>query len=535
MHIRFFIYLLSFISLQAYAQSDSTSEQIRKASEHLRLGNQVVIRGEKVHCKTLLPEFYQRNVFQPAWDKSDKVALLKVLSDTELDGLHPADYHYALLDSLRPVMKSPEERAELDMLFTDAFLLYASHYLNGKVNPETVDSEWKAIRREGNAREFLENALASDQVEEVLRSLEPDFAGYAALRDALARYREVKARGGWESIPEGTTLKPGMTDSLRLPILAKRLLLTGDLSAPLDDEYVLSSAMVEAIKAYQKRNGLEVDGALGKQTVESLNVPVEVRIDQIIANMERYRWISQNLGQHYVMVNIADFSMKAYRSGQETYRESVIVGKTYRKTPVFSSKMTYIVLNPYWVVPPTILFNDILPEVQKNAGYLNTKNIKVLQGFGTSSEYIDPLTIEWSKYSKGYFPFTLRQEPGPTNALGQVKFMFPNTYNVYMHDTPSKELFQKTDRAFSSGCIRLRNPMDFAYYLLQDQPRWNKENVQKVLKEGKEQTILLKEHVGVHVLYLTSWIDEGVVHFRKDIYARDLPLITALKQSSPTI
>lgn len=526
---------LCLLSFTSWSTDDASNEHIRKAVELIRLGNEAIIQGETIYCKALLPEFYQRNEFNLAWDTKDKKQLLGVLGNASEDGLFPNDYHYdALLRSSSP-SKSLEEKAELDLMLTDAFLLYASHFLNGKVNPETVDGEWKAVRREGNAREFLEQALASDNIESSLRNLKPGHSGYDLLKKQLTIYKNLAADGGWNPIPEGPTLKVGMTDSVRVPKLIDRLLASGDLALMKNNNFELNPMIESALKKYQIRNGLEVDGALGKQTLESLNIPVEDRINQILINMERYRWIAQDLGEHYVIVNIADFQLQVFRQGNLTFEENVIVGKTFRKTPVFSSKMTYMVLNPYWVVPPTILFQDFLPEIQKNPAFLTAKNIKVLQGFGTSAPIIDPSTVDWKQYSKSNFPFTLRQDPGPTNALGQVKFIFPNNYNVYIHDTPSKEMFQRADRAFSSGCIRLKNPMNFTHYLLKDNPKWDKTAIDKIMKEGKEYTIFLDKPVNVHILYLTSWVEKGEIQFRKDVYNRDQPLLTALLQDSPKL
>lgn len=529
------IVIFCILPISIWATDDPSNEHIRKALELIRMGSEVSIGDERIYCKSMLPEFYQRNDFQLVWTARFRKEFLNVLSKVSEDGLSSDDYHFQILSEMDKSSKSPEQKAELDLMLTDAFLLYASHFLNGKINPETVDSEWKAMRREGNARAFLEQTIENGEITAALKSLKPSHAGYDALKSQLKKFLSIKDSGGWTQISEGPTLKTGMTDSVRIPQLINRLMITGDLNPDEHPSYTLDIYLEQALRQYQKRNGLEVDGALGKQTIESLNIPIEIRIEQILVNLERYRWISQDLGKHYIIVNIADFQMQVFQNGALTYEENVIVGKTYRKTPVFSSKMTYIVLNPYWVVPPTILFQDFLPEIQKNPSFLVSKNIKVLKGFGTDAQIIDPSTVDWTLYSKNNFPFTLRQDPGPTNALGAVKFIFPNTYNVYIHDTPSKEMFLRTDRAFSSGCIRLKNPLNFAYYLAKNNPGWSKESIDKVLKEGKEHTLLLKNPLNVHILYLTCWVDNGQIHFRKDIYNRDKPVIKALREKANSI
>ena len=510
-------------------------ELIRQKTEMITADIPVTIKGEPIFCKTALPQFYINRQFKKVWDESKAGELIGILEKATDEGLTPNDYHFETLKSFSSSNRDDMEQAEYDLLLTDAFLLYASHFLNGKVNPETVDSEWQAIRREGDAKAYLDSALVKNTVKETLKALAPDLSAYRGLKNALAEYRAIQRKEGWKEIPSGETLKPGMADSVRIPLLIDRLKISLDLKSTIEDPFTYSDQVAEAVKIYQIRNGLEADGNLGKLTTASLNVPVEERINQIIINMERYRWAAENMGDHYVMVNIADFKMQVYKEGKKTFEEKVIVGKPFRKTPVFSSKMTYMVLNPTWTVPPTILFNDILPEAKKNPAYLVNKNIKVLQGQGSSATVVDPYSVNWSDLSKRNFPYTLRQDPGPTNALGVVKFMFPNKYNVYIHDTPSRELFNKTDRAFSSGCIRLNNPLKFAYYLTKDKPGWTEETIQKRIDDKKEQSILLDKPLSVHILYLTAWVTEGKVHFRTDLYDRDQAVLQALQETPPSL
>ena len=518
----------------SYITAAQPNEYLRKKSEDLSSGMEVIVGSEKIYCQKMLPEFYQRRDFELAWSAADKKEMIEIIDGASEEGLQPDDYHFETIRQFIARFSTPTEKAELDLLLTDAFLLYASHFLNGKVNPETVDSEWKAIRREGNAREFLERAISKKRIKEDLQSLESQHAGYSALKSALQKYKEIKINGAWSLIPIGETLKIGGADSIRVPLLIDRLLATQDLTQRPSNRIIYSESIAESVKKYQQRNGLETDGNLGKMTTTMLNVSVDERIDQIKINLERYRWISKELGTHYVLVNIADYSMQVLKNEKLTFKEKVIVGKPFRKTPVFSSKMSYMVVNPTWTVPPTILFNDILPEVKKNPGYLATKNIRVLQGQGSSVSIIDPYTIDWTALSRGNFPYILRQDPGPINALGVVKFMFPNQYNVYIHDTPSKELFERSDRAFSSGCIRLNNPLSFAKYLLQEDPKWNEERLNKVIANGMEQSIMLDKPLNVHILYLTSWVDNGQVHFRNDLYQRDKPVLDALNSKPPS-
>ncbi len=525
-------FLLIWLQLPAQNQSD---ENIRKRVEALVSGADVVIKGERIYCSKLLPEFYQSQLFTLVWNKKNQNELIAAIGMADAEGLNPDDYHLRALLDLKKEKLNAEEKAELDLLLTDAYLLYASHFLNGKVNPETVDSEWKAIRREGNPLIFLTEALKHNNIHESLSSLTPKHLGYQKLKDALLFYTSIAQKGGWQTIPSGETLKSGMTDSLRVPLLIDRLMLSGHLTNRPANGYVYSENLAAAVATFQQQNSLEADGNLGKNTLAALNTPVSQLIDQLRVNLERFRWISQELGAHYVFVNIANYQMEVYYQGVLTFREKVIVGKPFRKTPVFSSKMTYFVLNPYWTVPPTILFNDILPELKKNPEYLSTKNIRVFSGYGSNATELAANTINWSSLSKGNFPYVLRQDPGPTNALGVVKFMFPNTYNIYIHDTPSKELFNRQDRTFSSGCIRLNNPLSFARYLIKNDPAWTESQLEKALETGKEKTIMLRHPLHVHILYLTAWAENDAVYFSKDPYLRDQAVLLALNQSAPGI
>lgn len=510
-------------------------EFIRQKVEMIAAGIPATAGDDIIYCRTVLPQFYQARQFKKAWNEREARDLIQTISQADEEGLNPENYHLKSLQELQGKEKDGILNAEYDLLLTDAFLLYSTHFLNGKINPETVDSEWQAVRREGDAKVVLEEALDKSKVKEVLKDLAPDHFGYKGLRNALKEYRSIANKGGWSTIAAGETLKPGMTDSVRVPQLIDRLKTSLDLKQAISDRFAYSEQIAEAVKNYQIRNGLEADGNLGKLTTASLNVPVTERIDQIVINMERYRWAAEEMGSHYVIVNIADYQMQVFKEKKMTFEEKVIVGKPFRKTPVFSSKMSYMVLNPTWTIPPTILFNDILPEAKKDPEYLVKKNIRVLSGQGSNATIVDPYSVDWSSLSKSNFPYTLRQDSGPTNALGAVKFMFPNKYNVYIHDTPSRELFNKTDRAFSSGCIRLNNPLQFASYLMQGRSDWTLEKIQQIIKDGKEQSVMLKEPLMVHILYLTAWVSEGKVQFRSDLYERDRHILKALGDPPPTI
>jgi L,D-transpeptidase YcbB len=279
---------------------------------------------------------------------------------------------------------------------------------------------------------------------------------------------------------------------------------------------------------FQRRNGLTADGIVGRGTIEALNISVDDRIASIEANLERWRWLSDDLGERYIKVNIANFELQAIEEDRIVFQSEAIVGRPFRKTPVFSSLITFLVFNPDWTVPNTILINDIVPAVIRNPDYLASRGMKVLRSDGAE---VNPASIDWQSVTLGNFRYRIRQEPGPDNALGRVKFMFPNQYSVYIHDTPVRNLFSQTDRSFSSGCIRIYKPLEFAEYLLRDNPAWTPTQIKSQLDLERMRTVNLNKPVPVHMLYLTAWADDdGVVFFRRDIYDRDQRLLTALSQ-----
>lgn len=304
-----------------------------------------------------------------------------------------------------------------------------------------------------------------------------------------------------------------------------RLRASGDITVDSAKPDLYGPALVMAVKRFQNRHGLEPDGVVGKQTVAAMNVPVEERIRQIVLNMERWRWLPEDLGDRYILVNIAGFKLTLVDSGAVWDRMRVAVGKPYRRTPVFSDRIRYLEFNPYWTVPYSIATRDLLPKIKKNPGILKVKGYELLR----DGKSVAPETINWSSLSRKNFPYTLRQKPGPKNALGRVKFMFPNQFAVYLHDTPGRQVFGHASRAFSSGCIRLARPIDLAEQVLRDTPDWNRERIDAVLETGKRTVVNLAKRLPVHLTYSTAWSGEGgTINFRPDIYGRDKSLHEAL-------
>jgi murein L,D-transpeptidase YcbB/YkuD len=533
---RWLLFLSGLLCFPGPLAADTTAvrDQIQRDVALIRSGGDVVINGQGVASVQVLPALYERNDYNPIWMRRDSVEqLFNVLDNIDLDGLDAADYHAATLEALRTELAkvtTPDAvlTAQYDILLTDSLIRLGYHLLVGKVDPVELDNHWNMEYTIGGLDTTLKLATAIEQgrVTELVNDLRPQHPVYANLRAALARYREIARQGGWQAVPGGTTLKPGMTDS-RVAALRKRLAATADLPSADVNSTLFDGALEQGVKQFQRRHGLEADGLVGKGTLAAMNVPVEDRIEQIRVNLERARWVLHNLPDEYVLTDIAGFQVTYVRDGEVIWSSRAQVGKPYRKTPVFRSEISYLEINPTWTVPPTILYQDIIPKLQKDPDYLNRKNMRVLQNNG---QPVDPDTIDWSKYSRRGFPYLIRQQPGPQNALGRIKFMFPNKHAVYLHDTPSKSLFGRTERAFSSGCIRVENPYDFAELLLKSD-EWRKERVLEVVDSQKTTRVNLPVPVTVILLYWTVNADaEGRVVFKKDIYNRDGPILAGLER-----
>jgi murein L,D-transpeptidase YcbB/YkuD len=532
------------------ATSETLAVRLQKKIETERRRDRFTCREELICGVTDLPLFYARRGFAPAWMPTAAVdnaqALVAALQAARRDGLQVEDYHLSTiellleevkLDRLFGLASDPGLVVDLDLLLTDAFLLVGSHLLAGRVNPETIHSEWVAFNPEADLARTLETALANGTIEASLNQLRPPHPGYAALRKALERYRGIEADGGWPLLPRvGVPAKT--TASEHNALLRQRLSISGDLSptegyAELDH---FDAHLQKALRRFQLRQGLPQTGRLDEQTLEELNVPAAARIRQIELNLERWRWIPHHLGRRYLLVNAADYRLAVVEDGQTRWDMRVVVGKHYRKTPVFSADLQYLELNPYWNVPQTIAVNDILPKVKKDPAYLVRKEFKVFENWRPGASEIDPLTIDWSRITKNNFRFKLRREPGPLNDLGRIKFIMPNRFAVYLHDTPNRKLFAKNFRHYSSGCIRLEKPIELAEYLLREDPGWTRRDIRQAIDSARSRVVYLKEPVPVHLLYWTAWVDEdGVVNFRKDIYRRDPPLDLALRQRPPRV
>ncbi|HEY4596621.1 MAG TPA: L,D-transpeptidase family protein, partial [Thermoanaerobaculia bacterium] len=464
---------------------------------------------------------YQRRQYAPAWinDKGvrpDADELIAALADAPADGLDAERYRLADLRQRLVQAKgapnsppNPGDLAEIDLRLSDAFLRFAADLHNGAVNPELIYGDCELDIPETDLSATLESALAAGHVRQSLAELAPAHAGYKALKAALAQYRALAARGGWPAVPEGPPLKPGDRGE-RVAALRARLEASGDLApdaSPAEARDLFDAPLQAALVKFQDRHGLDPDGKMGKGTLAALDVPAEQRVRQIEINLDRWRWLPRDLGdpgERYIMVNIAGFHLDVMDGGKSVLAMKVVAGKPTTRTPMFSGRMTNVVLNPYWNVPPDIARKEVLPRIAREPGYAEKEGLEVQ---GTE----------------------VRQKPGPQNSLGRVKFLFPNRFNVYLHDTPARALFSRTVRSFSHGCIRIEKPVELAEYLLQDDPRWTPEKIAATIAKGREAWITIPRPLPVHLVYWTAWVDDaGTVQLRDDLYGRDKPLLKIL-------
>jgi L,D-transpeptidase YcbB len=527
--------LLCVISLTVAAQVSPPSglqEALRARIEAVREATPTarVVRGSRLLQARAVAAFFEGRAFKAAWTgPQDAEAVVAAIRRLDEDGLTPADYHLAAIESLvaaRTKAASAEAEADLQILLTDAVAALVDHVRYGKVQPLTLDPRWNVDPRVGTPA--LETTLAELEAAAApagaIDALKPTHFIYAGLKKELGRLREVAKGGGWAIVPAGPALKPGARDPRVMPI-RKRLAATGDLpaSAPLDND-AYDNDVATAVKRFQERHRFTADGTIGKVTLDALNVSVASRIDQLRINLERARWVIGGLSDSFVLANLPAFKVYVIRDRKNVWETRAQIGKQARETPAFRADLRYLVLNPDWTVPPGIL-EDVLAGMRKGQNPIARKNLTILDRQGNA---VEPASIDWAKASPRNFSYTLRQPPGPENALGRVKFIFPNEHFVFLHDTPSKEGFSADQRTFSSGCIRVENPLDLASVLL-EHDGWTRERVQGAIDAGESQTVLLKTPLPVLIVYWTVSVGAGGdLHFARDVYNLDASVLRGL-------
>jgi len=516
----------------AAAPDDVVGQSIQAALEPLQSSFPPLLTSRKhqrMDVGRVVMDFYSHRNFRAAWtDGRDFSQLLKSLNETEIDGLVPTDFHVAELAqaqlAIQTTAPTPAQSAAFDLAATRTYITALLQLRRGKVDPARLDFHWNFDPVGVDPREDVNSfftALNDHDVARAFAQAPPQEAVYRSMRVALAQLRQVRDSGGWPKVTEGQSLKPGM-DGVAVMQLRSRLAAGGYLEPHNGKRTDYDDKVIAAVKKYQVEQYLGADGVAGAATLAALNVPVEARIDQVRVNMERARWLLYKLQGTFVVVDIAGYKVALYRDGQPIWRSRVQVGKPFRSTPVFQSEITYVTFNPTWTVPPTILTKDMLPKIQQNPGYLAANRIRALDREGN---VLDPSGIDWYN-ARG---ITLRQDAGPENSLGQVVIRFPNDYAIYLHDTPHRELFAKSMRATSSGCIRVENPLQLVELLFNDPVRWNSEGIKKQLANGKTENIKLPVKVPVLLAYWTVDLsNDGRVTFKPDVYGYDSPVLRRL-------
>jgi murein L,D-transpeptidase YcbB/YkuD len=424
--------------------------------------------------------------------------------------------------------RNPWLLTDLELLLTDSVIRLLYHLFYGKVDPVTLYPEWNFNRELGEidpARIILD-AIRTDTVCQLVDSLKPSHATYQRLQAALVRYQAIQNQNGWPTIPAGPSMTLGTRDQ-RVKVLRRRLAITGDLLKTHGiDSDVFDEAVKQAVLQFQQRHVLDPDGVVDRITLDELNQPVSDWIDQIKANLERARWVLHDLPDRFVVIDICGYMAYVFKTDEIEWSARIQVGKPFRQTPTFKSAIKYLVLNPTWTIPPGVLAQDILPESHKIPRYFEEYRIRV---YDRNGRRIDPDAIDLKNYNTYSYKYRFVKEPGPDNPLGSVKFVFPNRHFIYLHDTIEKETFEAEWRAFSSGCIRIEDPLALAATLLNDATRWDQETLQRQVSSGSTRTIHLPEPVPIMLLYMTVYVDrKGLVYFREDVYQRDRNVIDGL-------
>lgn len=525
--MRAFLVGLLFVALAAplNAASLDAPERLRSYLEGLDAGDAPEIAGRVLNEPALLSRFYRARNSSPVWLEGAPLDrevsnLLSAVSESVGHGFSAERYHRSTIERLLQARDESSSLA-LELLLTDAFLSQALHRARGAVFPPNLDADWQVPQAEIDATALLADTVkAKRNVSKTLAALWPTSMEYTKL---VQRRAEISASGDEFSvqIATGRLLKPGQTDE-RVVLLKQRLMGPGDYTPVYDDD------LRREVVAYQRAAGLEPDGIVGDNTLEILNATHVSWIDRIDANLERWRWLPRMTPATYIRVNIAAFTLRVIENDSTALTMNVIVGKPYRRTPVFTETIKYIVLNPYWNVPFSIATQDKLPLLKTDASAEASKGFEAKpQG---SDVFVPVDTIDWSGVTKRNFNYLLRQRPGDTNALGRMKFMLPNPYSVYLHDTPNRDLFGRQERIFSSGCVRLAQPRELASWLLSHDRNPKAGELDALLASPETTTIYLKTPVPVYILYFTAFVtDDGDVVLRRDVYGRDKALIDALR------
>ncbi len=542
-----FLSYFLFIALPAISSDSDKNGELGKAmAQHLSCYPLELLDFKKQEpiIKTrdvCLATIYHETGASPLWvtDRGPvKKAFILVdyLRSAYREGIDPEEYEISKIEKLLHSMQV-EDLAQLDTLLTYNLVKYVHDMSFGQIKYRELDPDLfsEAGDENFNPAAAVKAALAAPDFSAYLEALPPRHKYYTGLRNALAYFQEVGRQEQWEPIPPGSLIRPGQQDE-RLEAVQRRIALTSRTEPRDQPVEMYDDDLVAEVKSFQATHGLKPDGIIGPQTLSWLNKSPDDLADIIRVNMARWRWQDHELGDTHIIVNIAGFYLSAIRAGQVALEMPVIVGKLQHKTPVFSDKIRYLDFNPFWNVPPTIARNEELPELRKDPAHLVNRHIRVFSSWQSDAIELDSMAIDWKAVSRKQMgQYKLRQDPGPWNALGRVKFVFPNTHSVYLHDTPTQNLFNQHRRTFSHGCIRVSEPLKLAFFCLEDQGgKWSEADMKKVMEDGERMVVSLKGGLPIHITYQTAYPDEsGTIRFSEDIYNRDTKLKKALEETNP--
>lgn len=489
---------------------------------------EVSINNEQLCLATI----YAASGMEPLWVNHDgpnakAEIILKFLETARAEGLHPHDYQ---VDAIKENWQSsdPDQLAQLETNITLGLLKYIHDITHGRIAPYRTDPYLFAEAGDKHFKpaDVIAQATSSQDLAAYLAGLPPSHIHYRRLKQALRYFREIEKAGDKEPIAQGKAIFPGDHDG-RLADIRQKLAMEHMLDLPVDESPVYDTSTLEAVRKFQKKYGLKQDGIIGRQTLAALNMTIREKINKILINLARWRWQEHDFGDRYIIVNIANFDLKLFDNGRNEVNMEVIVGKRQHQTPVFSDRIRYLDFNPFWNIPPSIARNEELKQLKQDPYYLVNRNVRLFSGWGEDAVELDSTVVDWQSVTPQEMNrYKLRQDPGPWNALGPVKFVFPNKYDVYIHGTPVQDLFDAWTRDFSHGCIRVRQPLLLAELILEpEEENWPIERILEIVAKGERKVVKLRNPLPVHITYQTVWVDnDGEIYFNNDNYERDKKL-----------
>ena len=519
--------LLNISAISAFSLEKQSKDNLLETSLEVAI-------SEFYPSSSPIASFYVGRNFEPFWVKSERRLenLVSSISEAKLHGLPLSRYP---LEELRQSIFENDlsQKAKLELMATETFLLFAQDISGGILNPNKIDDNINVIPERKDAKVFLASLTDSLNINSFFRSLSPSSSVYKSLLNELKKLRETSLNGSWgDLVPTDAVLAVGMTHN-NVPFLRKRLYNMGYPVYETHSRY-FDEQLNDSVKRFQEYHGLNPDGVFGKRSIEAVNVPPKTRLMQVLVNLERMRWNNHDRGPEYVLVNQPNFQAYFQSENEKVWESRVVIGLPSNQTAEFNDTMTHMVVNPTWHVPKSIAVDEYLPLIQSDPNFLND-NEMVLMVRGTDT-IIDSNLIDMQAFTPDNFPFLIKQIPSNINALGLVKFMFPNKFSIYMHDTPMKDLFFKDERTFSHGCIRLQEPFQFAYSLLRKQEVDPESKFQEVLQKEEETYINLSRKIPVYITYRTAFFDDfGQVHYRADVYGRDALVYMALVEAGVSL